>query len=65
MCSMCISNILKIGHTKIFAFIFICFRYLHYNFFQARNGGYENEENYENAELKFLDIHNIHVMRER
>ena len=27
-------------------------------------GGYENESIYENVELVFLDIHNIHVMRE-
>lgn len=27
-------------------------------------GGYENETYYENGELVFLDIHNIHVMRE-
>ena len=27
-------------------------------------GGYESETNYENVDLFFLDIHNIHVMRE-
>lgn len=32
---------------------------------QAKGGGYESEEAYQNAELVFLDIHNIHVMRER
>ena len=32
---------------------------------QARGGGYESEDTYQNAELVFLDIHNIHVMRER
>ncbi|XP_070198187.1 phosphatidylinositol-3,5-bisphosphate 3-phosphatase MTMR2-like [Littorina saxatilis] len=31
---------------------------------KARGGGYENEDSYHNAELVFLDIHNIHVMRE-
>lgn len=31
---------------------------------KARGGGYENEENYPFADLIFLDIHNIHVMRE-
>ncbi|XP_074604434.1 phosphatidylinositol-3-phosphate phosphatase [Brevipalpus obovatus] len=31
---------------------------------KARGGGYESEENYVNAEIIFLDIHNIHVMRE-
>ncbi|CAG5114831.1 unnamed protein product [Candidula unifasciata] len=31
---------------------------------KARGGGYESEEAYQNAELIFLDIHNIHVMRE-
>ncbi|XP_005109978.1 myotubularin-related protein 2 [Aplysia californica] len=31
---------------------------------KARGGGYESEEAYRNAELIFLDIHNIHVMRE-
>ncbi|XP_076446766.1 phosphatidylinositol-3,5-bisphosphate 3-phosphatase MTMR2-like [Babylonia areolata] len=31
---------------------------------KARGGGYENELSYQNAELIFLDIHNIHVMRE-
>ena len=33
--------------------------------FQAKGGGYEHEDNYQNAEVIFLDIHNIHVMRER
>lgn len=27
-------------------------------------GGYESEDAYQSAELSFLDIHNIHVMRE-
>lgn len=31
---------------------------------KARGGGYENEDHYVNAEILFLDIHNIHVMRE-
>ncbi|CAG2110539.1 unnamed protein product [Medioppia subpectinata] len=31
---------------------------------KARGGGYENEELYRNAEINFLDIHSIHVMRE-
>lgn len=31
--------------------------------FQATGGGYEGDE-YQNAELVFLDIQNIHVMRE-
>lgn len=31
---------------------------------KAKGGGYESEETYQNAELVFLDIHNIHVMRE-
>ncbi|KAK2188568.1 hypothetical protein NP493_128g03026 [Ridgeia piscesae] len=31
---------------------------------KARGGGYESEDTYQNAELVFLDIHNIHVMRE-
>ena len=30
----------------------------------AKGGGYESEDHYQNAELVFLDIHNIHVMRE-
>jgi len=30
----------------------------------AKGGGYENEDTYTNAEIIFLDIHNIHVMRE-
>ena len=30
----------------------------------AKGGGYESEDAYTNAELIFLDIHNIHVMRE-
>ena len=30
----------------------------------CRGGGYENEDHYQSAELVFLDIHNIHVMRE-
>ena len=33
-------------------------------FSQAKGGGYESEDAYQNAELVFLDIHNIHVMRE-
>lgn len=32
--------------------------------FQAKGGGYESEDAYQNTELVFLDIHNIHVMRE-
>ncbi|PRD25968.1 UNVERIFIED_CONTAM: Myotubularin-related protein 2 [Trichonephila clavipes] len=31
---------------------------------KARGGGFENEDAYQNAELIFLEIHNIHVMRE-
>ncbi|XP_054162802.1 myotubularin-related protein 2-like [Oppia nitens] len=31
---------------------------------KARGGGYENEELYRNAEINFLDIPSIHVMRE-
>ena len=31
---------------------------------KAKGGGYENDETYSNIELQFLDIHNIHVMRE-
>ena len=31
---------------------------------KARGGGYENEENYANVEIVFLDIPNIHVVRE-
>ncbi|XP_070552513.1 phosphatidylinositol-3,5-bisphosphate 3-phosphatase MTMR2-like isoform X2 [Ptychodera flava] len=31
---------------------------------KAKGGGYESEETYQNAEVVFLDIHNIHVMRE-
>lgn len=31
---------------------------------KAKGGGYEMDDFYENAELVFLDIHNIHVMRE-
>ncbi|CAG0892236.1 unnamed protein product [Cyprideis torosa] len=31
---------------------------------KARGGGFETDEGYPNAELVFLDIHNIHVMRE-
>lgn len=30
----------------------------------AKGGGYESEDAYKNAELIFLDISNIHVMRE-
>ena len=32
---------------------------------KAKGGGYEGDDGYPNAELIFLDIHNIHVMRER
>ena len=31
---------------------------------KAKGGGCENEEYYQNAEVQFLDIANIHVMRE-
>lgn len=31
---------------------------------QMKGGGVESEDAYQNAELVFLDIHNIHVMRE-
>ena len=31
---------------------------------KARGGGYEDEEDYDSMEFVFLDIHNIHVMRE-
>ncbi|XP_030064791.1 myotubularin [Microcaecilia unicolor] len=31
---------------------------------KATGGGYESDDAYQNAELFFLDIHNIHVMRE-
>ncbi|KAI9560681.1 Myotubularin-related protein-like protein 2 [Daphnia sinensis] len=31
---------------------------------KAKGGGYESEDAYQNAELVFMDIHNIHVMRE-
>ncbi|XP_018008374.1 myotubularin-related protein 2 isoform X2 [Hyalella azteca] len=31
---------------------------------KAKGGGCESEENYKNAEVQFLDIANIHVMRE-
>ena len=31
---------------------------------KAKGGGYESEDAYKNVELIFLDIHNIHVMRE-
>ncbi|XP_023562057.1 myotubularin isoform X4 [Octodon degus] len=31
---------------------------------KATGGGYESDDAYHNAELSFLDIHNIHVMRE-
>ncbi|XP_039600005.1 myotubularin-related protein 2 [Polypterus senegalus] len=31
---------------------------------KTKGGGFESEDTYQNAELVFLDIHNIHVMRE-
>lgn len=31
---------------------------------KMKGGGYESEDAYQNAELVFVDIHNIHVMRE-
>lgn len=31
---------------------------------KAKGGGYESEDAYQNVDLIFLDIHNIHVMRE-
>lgn len=47
-----------------------CMSHLHrlhiiiFFFLQMKGGGYESEDAYQNAELVFLDIHNIHVMRE-
>ena len=32
---------------------------------QAVGGGWEHEDNYPNIEFSFLDIGNIHIMRER
>ena len=32
---------------------------------QAMGGGYEHDDNYTNTEFSFLDIGNIHVMRDR
>ena len=31
---------------------------------RLKGGGYESEDNYQNVEFVFLDIQNIHVMRE-
>ena len=31
---------------------------------RLKGGGYESEDNYQNMEFVFLDIENIHVMRE-
>ena len=31
---------------------------------KLKGGGYESEDNYQNLEFVFLDIDNIHVMRE-
>ncbi|XP_075912714.1 phosphatidylinositol-3,5-bisphosphate 3-phosphatase MTMR2-like isoform X2 [Petromyzon marinus] len=31
---------------------------------KAKGGGYENEDAYQNAELQFLDVPNLHVVRE-
>ena len=50
-----------IGHTKSTCLSKDCLVCL----LQAKGGGYENEEFYQNTELVFLDIANIHVMRER
>lgn len=33
-------------------------------FFQAKGGGFEDPDAYQNCDIVFLDIHNIHVMRE-
>lgn len=33
-------------------------------FLQAKDGGYENESFYPNVELNFLEIPNMHVIRE-
>ena len=33
--------------------------------FKAKGGGYEDSDSYPSTELVFLDIQNIHVMRER
>lgn len=47
-----------VGVRSFIIFCGVCF------FPQAKGGGYESEDAYQNAELVFLDIHNIHVMRE-
>lgn len=44
-------TLLYLKHLKLYIFKNNCFRY-------------ESEDAYQNAELIFLDIHNIHVMRE-
>lgn len=41
--------------------LFHCFALQH---IQAKDGGYESESFYPNVELNFLEIPNIHVMRE-
>jgi len=46
----------------------ICGHFVHFKCVfnvQAMGGGYETDDAYSNIELHFLDIGNIHVMRER
>ena len=40
------------------------FNWLSVCLLQAKGGGFEDQETYQNCEIVFLDIHNIHVMRE-
>lgn len=48
----------KNGNNNSSLLMFYCFMP------QAKDGGYENENFYPNMELNFLEIPNIHVMRE-
>lgn len=52
------SNLILKYCTCSFLCLFLPFEW------QAKGGGYESESAYPNAELVFLEIHNIHVMRE-
>lgn len=62
MCESSLWQSAECNQRLTFTFIFTFYLLTSFNS-QATGGGYEGDE-YQNAELIFLDIQNIHVMRE-
>lgn len=53
--------------TVMWSFLYYCYKAIStWVLFcsQAKGGGFEDQETYQNCDIVFLDIHNIHVMRE-